>query len=115
MPSRLLDGLGPFRFKGQVASIDGMSLAGFERSAALWCKGSCVGMERALAVGNRARASDTHWRAHLACRALRPLAATLAVALLLPPLVACGRKTPEAPAVVASRQVGVVPVQWTGR
>ena len=97
-----------FRFKGQVASIEGMRLAGFARSAALWCKGSCVGMERALAVGNRARASDTHWCAHLAGRALRPLAATLAVALLLPPLVACGGRKPEAPAVVAPRQISAL-------
>jgi HlyD family secretion protein len=41
-------------------------------------------------------------------RAARPLAATLAVVLLLPPLLACSRQKVAAPAVVAPRQVSAL-------
>ena len=57
-------------------------------------------MKRGLAVGHTAQASRSGW--------LRPLAAALAAALLLPPLVACNRPKDKAPAVVAPRRISAL-------
>jgi HlyD family secretion protein len=57
-------------------------------------------MKRGLAVAQTAQASRPGW--------LRPLAAALAAALLLPPLVACNRPKAKAPAVVAPRRISAL-------
>lgn len=61
-----------------------------------------------LSRGRRKAALPGHSRPHRSARVFHPLVWPLALALLFPPLVACGRGKPEAPAVVAPRRVSAL-------